>query len=107
MEDEKKQNSTGGNLSVIISWYQRLTKGEKISLKVYIVWFLIHCVLLVAGDNRDGFFPWDASIEDSIEYWDLVWWRIDYYGLPEFIVYVALIPIILYYAYSFYKGKKR
>lgn len=93
MEDEKKQNSTGGNLSVIISWYQRLTKGEKISLKVYIVWFLIHCALLGAGDNEDGFFPWGGE-------------SVYYYGLPEFIVYVALIPIVLYFVYSFCKKTK-
>lgn len=97
MEEDKKQNSAVGKESIIIRWYQKLTYGEKNGLKVYIIWFLTHCALLGAGENHDCFFPWHYS---RLE------WDIDDYGLPEFIVYVALIPIVIYFIYSFYKKNK-
>ncbi|MBP5481280.1 MAG: hypothetical protein J6Y22_05975 [Paludibacteraceae bacterium] len=97
MEEDKKQNSAEKK-SVIISWYQKLTKGEKNCLKGYIIWFLIHCALLSAGDNWSGFYPWNS--------YSKLRWEIRDYGLPEFIVYAALIPTVAYFIYSFYKKTK-
>lgn len=98
MEEGKKQNPMEVKGSVIIAFYQKLTNREKNCLKAYIIWFLVHCVLLASGENGSSFYPWHYS--------DLEWKTYEY-GLPEFIVYVALIPIILCFAYSFYKGKKK
>ncbi|MBP5423161.1 MAG: hypothetical protein J6Y78_12045 [Paludibacteraceae bacterium] len=84
MEEDKKLNSTEKKGSVIIALYQKLTNGEKNCLKAYIIWLFVHCALLASGKNNNGFFPWSGS-------WKLRWHIYDY-GLPEFIVYVALIP---------------
>ena len=103
MED-KRQYSAEKKDSRIISWCHELTKREKICLKVYIVWFLIHCALLGAGENEDGFFPWNSY---GFRWYNLRCdWNVDHYGFPEFIVYVALIPVVMYFIYSSRKQNK-
>ena len=43
--------------TVNIDWYQKLTSGQKSCLKVYVVWIIVHILLLVSGKGRDHFFP--------------------------------------------------
>ncbi|GEM_PF-6052191 len=105
--------------SVNLGWYKKLTGGQKNGLKVYVVWFIVHILLLVSGKGRNGFFP---RLYKDYDWWHQYtmprtsagmekysWaleWNIDKYGFPEFIIYVVLAPVVVYFAYSFYKSKK-
>lgn len=89
------------------------------------IWFLINCVLLACGENRDGFWPhtymhrervaehtrleyipWTGETVDA-KYWDLgpeqtkINWDLDYYGLSEFIIYAILVPFIIFLIYNY------
>lgn len=106
--------------SVNINWYQKLTDRQKALMMVYIIWFIVHVLFLVSGRGRNHFFPWIHKARGTIDYafarqhgWAPVppeqWkidWDIDYYGLPEFIVYVILVPVVVFFIYTLYNNMK-
>lgn len=81
--------------SVNIEWYHKLTGSQKNLLMFYLIWFIVHLLLLASGKGRKGFFPGPRN-------WNYDSWDIDRYGLPEFIVYVVLAPVVVYFVYSIY-----
>ena len=108
--------------SVNLGWYKKLTSNQKNWLCVYCVWFVIHLILLVSGEGRDKFFPHiykgrnitEAHLERLRTYgsapappeeW-MIKWNIDYYGLPEFLIYVVLIPLVIYFIYKIFSTQK-
>lgn len=105
--------------SINTSWYKKLTDLQKKLLCGYSVWFLIHLILLVSGKGHNGFFPRFYKDYDwlhgytkprySYEYdkWSIgVEWDIANYGLPEFIVYIALVPLLAFIGYKMYKSNQ-
>lgn len=36
----------------------------------------------------------------------MIKWNIDYYGLPEFLIYVVLIPLVIYFIYKIFITQK-
>ncbi len=105
--------------TVNIGWYQKLTSGQKNCLMIYVVWTIVHILLLVSGEGRDHFFPRIYKTQDLPDYTHLrqhgwapvppehwtIKWDLDYYGFPEFIVYVFLVPVIVFFIYVFLKNK--
>ncbi len=85
------------------------SKNSSICL-TYAVWFVLNIILLVCGSNSNGFFPriykdyhWrDGNIgEWAIE------WEIENYGWVEFIIYVILLPLLIYVGYILYNKIQR
>lgn len=86
----------------------------------YGVWFIVNLLLLINGDDRKGFWPHTYTHRERgaehthLEYipwtgqtveaksWDLgpeetkISWDIDTYGISEFLIYVVLIPLLIY-----------
>lgn len=104
--------------SINMGWYHKLTNGQKNVLMVYAIWFIVHVILLVSGEGEDHFFPRIYKAHGMPNYEHLrqhgwaftppdhwtIKWDLDYYGWPEFIVYVLLIPVIIYYLYILCKA---
>lgn len=88
------------------------------------IWFVINCILLASGGDRDGFWPhtyshrervaehtrleyipWTGETVDA-KYWDLgpeqikINWDLDYYGFSEFLIYAILVPFIIFLIYN-------
>ena len=116
----KAQIAPSVNLN--LGWYKKLTTNQKNWLGVYCVWFVIHLILLVCGEGKDKFFPhifkghnYTEEYYERIrtygsapvppEEWEIMW-NIDYYGLPEFLIYVVLIPLVIYYIYKIFSTQK-
>lgn len=109
--------------SVNMGWSQKLSCKQKNWLGVYSVWSVIHLLLLVCGEGKDKFFPHIyQGYNYTEEYYERMrkfgfapspeeeWkikWDLDYYGLPEFIVYVVLVPLVIYFIYILFKNKKK
>ena len=104
--------------SVNLGWYQKLSGKQKKWLGVYCVWFVTHLILLVCGEGKDKFFPHIFKGHNyTEEYYERIRtygsapvppeeWDIDYYGLPEFLIYVVLIPLVIYYIYKIFSTQK-
>lgn len=106
--------------SVNMNWYQKLTVNQKYCLMAYVIWFVVHVLLLVSGKGRDGFFP---RLYKDYDWWHqytmpttragmekFSWaleWEIKMYGFPEFIVYVILIPVVILFIYILLKNNKK
>ena len=88
--------------SVNMNWFQKLTINQKYCFMAYVIWFVVHVLLLVSGKGHDGFFP---RLHKYYDGWTLEW-KIIMYGFPEFIVYVILIPIIILFIYILIKNNK-
>lgn len=83
--DESQPNpKIGIGLTIV-----RFIKRHTTILIIYGIWFMVHLALLGAGDNYSGFCP------HKTHYGHLKW-DVDYYGFPEFVVYVFLIPLVLF-----------
>lgn len=75
---------------------------------IFSLWFVVHIIFLVSGDGRKGFFP-HIYYTDYVPYSERGWkieWDLDRYGLPEFIIYVILIPMIIFGICKLYKPCK-
>lgn len=92
-------------------WYLKLTNGQKNWLMVYLIWFIIHVVLLVSGKEYhddygyvpSGFYPF-GDCDSFSEFFDSCdFFALYYYSTTEFIVYVVLIPVVFYFIYTLYK----
>ncbi len=93
----------------------------------YGVWFIINLILLINGDDRKGFWPhtythhelgaehthleyipWTGHTIEA-KYWDVgpeetkISWDIDTYGISEFLIYVVLIPLLIYIVFRVFK----
>ena len=69
---------------------------------VYIIWTLANLYLLMGGckwDNASGYFYPFTSHYEHCDYYS---WDNDFYDFSEFIVYVFIIPAILYVVYRRY-----
>ena len=90
---------------------------------LYSVWTVIHLLLLVCGEGKDRFFPYVyqgynyteecyerlrkfGSAPSPEKEWKIEW-DLDYYGFPEFIVYVVLVPMVIYFIYTLFKNNKK
>ena len=89
----------------------------------YAVWFLLNIILLICGSDRKGFFPrifkdykwWHGYTMPTTRsgYEDYSWsikFKIENYAWVEFVVYIALIPLLIYIGcilYGKYKQKKQ
>ena len=106
--------------SINTSWYKKFTDLQKKLLWGYGAWFLLHLILLVSGRGRNGFFPriykdydwWHLytmpTNSSAYEKWSVgIEWKIENYGFPEFIVYVALVPLLVFIAYKMYEGRSK
>lgn len=107
--------------SLNMGWYQKLTVGEKNLLMVYIIWLIVHVLLVVSGKGKDHFFPRIYKAPGMTDYAHLrqhgwapvppehwtIKWNLDYYGFPEFIIYVVLVPVIVYFIYTLWRNKKK
>lgn len=105
-----------------MGWYQKLSGKQKNWLGLYCVWFVIHLILLVCGEGRDKFYPYIykgrnitqeyidrvrtfGSAPSLPEEW-MIEWNLDYYGLPEFLLYVVLIPLVVFFIYKLFSSQK-
>ena len=91
-------------------------------LGVYCVWFVTHLILLVCGKGKDKFFPHIYKGHNyTEEYYERmrtygsapvppeeckIEWNLDYYGLPEFLIYVVLIPLVICFIYNMFSTQK-
>lgn len=87
---------------------------------IYALWFLVNVILLICGSDKKGFFP---RIFKDYQWWheytmpttragyEKYSWNIEWktanYGWVEFVIYIALIPILLYFGYLLYDKYKR
>lgn len=80
---------------------------------IYSLWFLINLILLISGSGHPHFWPY---VHKSGGYYDKFYlggtyikentnfdWSLKYYGWPEFIIYVFIIPIVVFSIYTLYK----
>lgn len=96
----------------------------------YGVWVIINVLLLVNGSDREGFWPHTyihrerGAEHTHLEYipwtgqtveaksWDLgpeetkISWDVDTYGLSEFLIYVVLIPLLIYIGFKIFRYYK-
>ena len=94
---------------------QFVSKHANISIG-YAIWFLINLVLLISGSGKCFFFPhiyktqeWHSAGYGGFGHTEETWkitWDIDYYGWPEFVIYVALLPLLIYVLFILYKKYK-
>lgn len=106
-------------INVNTNWIKNLTNTQKWIFSIYSVWFLTHLLLLISGKGERHFFPYihkgrhytEAFYERvrtfgsaylPKEEW-MIDWDVDKYGLQEFIVYVALLPLLIFLGYKGYK----
>ena len=88
----------------------------------YGVWIIINVLLLVNGGDGEGFWPhiysyysygaggaeltcfgytlWTAQTVGAIS------WDVDTYGLSEFLIYVVLIPLLIYIGFKVFRYYK-
>jgi len=102
-------------------------KNHAVLVLTYGLWFFLNLLLLINGDDRKGFWPHTYTDRDRVaehthlEYipwtgqtvegksWDLgpeetKWdWDIDRYGWSEFLVYVVLIPFLIFIGFRIFK----
>lgn len=92
-----------------------ITQHQRVSV-VYALWFLVNLILLLCGSDHKGFFP---RIFKDYQWWHeytmptsragyekyswAIEWKIENYGWVEFIVYIALLPLLVYVAYILYQ----
>ncbi len=102
------------------NWIKNLSYGQKIWAGIYSVWIIIHLLLLVSGEGKDRFFPYIYKKSGPIDYESLrqfgvapapekhwtIKFDVDYYGWPEFLIYVLLIPLCVFFAYKIYTNYK-
>ena len=98
---------------------------------IYSVWLIINVLLLVNGGDRKGFWPHTYTHRERVaehthfEYipwtehtvetksWDLgpeetkISWDVDTYGLSEFLIYVVLIPLLIYIGFQVFRYYKK
>lgn len=74
------------NIQTMINFFKKRQRFWAI----YSSWCFIHLLLLVAGDNMNGFFPFGRY---GME--------IEYYGLVEFLFYTIAPLIAIFIAKSF------
>lgn len=109
------------------TWLKDFYKNHIALVFTYGLWFLVNLLLLINGNDRKGFWPHTYKYRDRVaehthlEYipwtgqtvegksWDLgpevtKWdWDIDRYGWSEFLVYVVLIPFLIYIGFRIFK----
>lgn len=88
-------------------------KEHSVLVLIYALWFLTNVILLISGNGHNHFWPY---IHTTGGYYDRFYqggsyvkettkidWSLVYYGWPEFIVYVAIIPLAIFILYRIYK----
>ena len=92
-------------------------KNERLKKAGFVLWVFVHLLLLMFGSlNRgkrdfgyahDVFYPWSYHklFEDMKGLALPINWKIKYYDITEFVIYV-ITPIFLYYLYRYVKGDK-
>lgn len=120
-ESSEKRPSTNkveiaGNVNAQISpTFPNLTsfiKEHSVLVIVYTLWFLTNLILLLSGSGHNHFWPY---IHKTGGYYDRFYqggtyvkettkidWNLKYYGWPEFIVYIAIVPLVLFIIYKAY-----
>lgn len=68
-------------------------QSNAVLICTYSIWFILNVVFWAAGEDENGFWPYNGN--------DHLSWDLDRYGLTEFLVYVLLIPFV---TLSMYKG---
>lgn len=95
------------NSSTLIDWLKKLSSKQKIALYCYVFCFFIHSTLLASGDNHGGFYPFIQSWKLYSTWRDHIdFYAVQSYGVPEFIVYVALVPLVLFALYKLYQSER-
>lgn len=92
--DDEKPAPKGESGPGLLERYEKLSPEGKKWFWAYVIWLTIHLTLLASGDsdcNEYGFFPW----HEVWGKWELEW-ELKVYGLPEFLVYTVLIPVIIF-----------
>lgn len=98
---------------------------------IYGVWLIVNLLFLINGEGRNGFWPHTYTHRERVaehtrleyipwtgqtvnaKYWDLgpeetKWdWDLDTYGWSEFLIYVVLIPLLLYGIFLIYQYFKK
>ena len=104
--------------SLLIQILKFCSKYKTICI-AYVIWFILNLILLICGSDKDGFFPrifkeyhwWHEYTLPTTRagYEKYSWsieWKIKYYGWTEFIVYIALLPLVIYVIYILIKKYK-
>ena len=87
-----------------------LSERKKKYLILYTIWFLINIVLWLSGDNtiyaisshyshytpQDRLFPFTLG-----NYYPSHLFNVDFYDVTDFIVYVIILPLILFYLFNY------
>lgn len=104
--------NVSNNESLLNRSIQFVSKHANISIG-YAIWFLINLVLLISGSDYNYFFPriyktreWHSAGYGGFGHTEETWeieWDIDYYGWTEFVIYVALLPLLVYVLFTLYK----
>lgn len=69
---------------------------------IYLIWTIANLCLLIGdkeADASDYFFPFTANEHISIGGANIGNWFEGYYDFSEFIVYVFVIPLLIYFVY--------
>lgn len=104
--------SVSNNESLLNRIIQFVSTHVNISI-AYAIWFLLNLVLLISGSDEKHFFPriyktqeWHSAGYGGFGHTEETWeikWDIDYYGWTEFVIYVALLPLLIYVSFILYK----
>ena len=74
-----------------------LSEKKKKYLLLYFIWVIFHIVFWMYGKKYiHGNYPQDMFFPFTVDYWS-GFFNVDYYDSTEFLVYVLLIPLILYF----------
>lgn len=58
------------------SKFSKFIKEDKELLTIYAIWIFLHVIFLIQGQDLNGFWPMNS-------------WKLRYYGLTEFLIYVV------------------
>ena len=75
-----------------LSFLTNLIRKHTVIVCIYIIWFILNIIFLVTGENEHGFWPYITENGCS--------WDLGRYGLPEFLIYVILIPFVSLFFYK-------
>ena len=64
----------------------------------YCLWFLLNLIFLITGDDHDSF--WPHIYQSYYHQKTKIEFDLYYYGPPEFIIYVFIIPLAIYLIFT-------
>ena len=124
-QEEPLNLKVDAKIAPSMKWFNniKLTNLQKNCILAYIIWFFVHLVFLFAGNGSDHFWPHIFKSPNYTEQFyerlnrvgsapvpEDVWhikWDLKYYGSEEFIIYVFLVPLIIFAIYKVYLHLKK